>query len=202
MRKPRSRTVAVILVLSVGLLLLWDSRLVAHLRFAGNAHIPSADEDFPRLSEVIPSQTAPLSSLLRGLPHPARKEKEYVRELWTSSNVSVHGYRFYKEPVAISPELREVLAGLLSDPSAFTAYTGPKLCDGYHADFAARFDEPGRTCWVLVCFGCEEVLMYSGRQALICELRPRAYKALYKAWQKTKTEAGEARATSANPPDR
>lgn len=181
--------VGTFLVLAVITFVMRDSRLVAQWRFAGGAHIPSVNENFSTLPKVIPAQSIPLSLLLRGLPHPFTDEKEYVRELWNSPNVSVHGYRFYKEPVAVSPEFREVLTAILPNAAAFTPYTGPKLCNGYHADFAAQFQKSGRTHWVLVCFGCGEVLMYSDRDALICELRPSAYKALYKAWKKSVADA-------------
>ncbi|MEO7676825.1 MAG: hypothetical protein ABIV39_08705 [Verrucomicrobiota bacterium] len=97
-----------------------------------------------------------IGKVLKGLPHNYFNEKKFVHELWNSSNISIHGYRFYKTPLESNKEFESVLYSLMTDQKSFTPYLGPKLCGGYHADFAVQFDD----FWYLVCLGCHEVLLF------------------------------------------
>jgi hypothetical protein len=57
------------------------------------------------------------------------------------------------------------------------------MCGGYHADFAVMLGGDGKQRWILVCLGCEEVLIRTGDGELICELEPLAYGQLLDAWR-------------------
>ena len=182
----------VLLVLCVAAFLLRDSRLAAQFRFAGDAHLPSVDADFANLAQVVPSKSASIKGTFRGLPHNYAEEEAFVDELWNSDNRAIHGYRFYSAPMRISSELKDALHRLLTEESTFTPYGGPKLCGGYHADFAVLFDDAGQHHWFLVCFGCHEVLCFTKGTELICDLDSRAYKTLIAAWKKERAHQGEA----------
>jgi hypothetical protein len=177
-----------LILIGVAAFLLRDSRIAAQIRFAGNAHVPSVDADFTNLSKVLPPKTASVVEAFPGLPHNHGDSEAFVQELWGSDNQSIHGYRFYSEPLKLSSEFKQVVHDLLTDPSTFTAYGGPKLCGGYHADFAVQFDSSGQQYWFLVCFGCHEVLCFSKGEELISDLDSDAVKALYAAWKTNKDQ--------------
>ena len=182
-----SKIIAIVLILlGVAVFLLRDSRLAAQIRFAGNAHVPSVDADFSNLHKVVPSKSASIVEALSGLPHNFSDSEDFVQELWHSDNRSIHGYRFYSDPIALTDELKQVIHDLFTTQGTFTPYGGPKLCGGYHADFAVRFDDAGQQYWFLVCLGCHEVLCYAKGEELVIELESTAYKALVAAWKNNK----------------
>lgn len=162
-------------------LLVWDGRTVAMIRFMGIAHRPSLNHEFENLEELLPGEPV-LAEMRGGLPHPFHDKSEFARELWKSSNQSIHGYRFYQRPERPSAAVVAVLVGVLADKRSFVAYGGPKMCGGYHADFAVRLESCGESNWFLVCLGCEEVLIYSKDKELICDLEREAAQKLSEAW--------------------
>jgi hypothetical protein len=182
-----SKIIAIVLILlGVAAFLLRDSRLAAQIRFAGNAHVPSVDADFGNLQKVLPSKSATIVEAFLGLPHNFADTDDFIQELWHSDNRSIHGYRFYSDPIALTDELKQVIHGLFTVQGAFTPYGGPKLCGGYHADFAVRCYDAGQQYWFLVCLGCHEVLCFTKGEELIIELESNAHKGLVAAWKKNK----------------
>ena len=174
---------ALAILLVIAAALAWDGRAVAHVRFAGDAHRPSLNHDFSRLATVLPGGTPALTELYRGLPHPFHDRETFARELWTTSNRSIHGYRFYKQPGSPSAAVRSTMVDVLSKKKSFRAYGGPKMCGGYHADFAVKLEDGGNSTWFLVCLGCGEVLIYSKGKELICEFEKEAELGLKEAWK-------------------
>jgi hypothetical protein len=118
-----------------------------------------------------------------GLPHPFHEDEEFVHKLWTTSNYPIHGYRFYKKPADPSAAVERTLLEILTKKESFRGYRGPKMCGGYHADFAVRLESAGKSTLFLVCLGCGEVLIYSEDKDLICELNPEAEESLEHAWK-------------------
>lgn len=125
-------------------LAVWDGRTVAMIRFMGNAHRPSLDSDFERLGELLPVGPE-LAEMNAGLPHPYHDKDEFFRELWKGGNQSIHGYRFYKRPEKPSAAVAATFGEVLADRRTFTPYGGPKMCGGYHADFAVRLESGGES---------------------------------------------------------
>lgn len=131
---------------------------------------------------MIPGSGAKLVSVHKGLSHPFSNEERFEQELWNEENLPIHGYRFFAKPEAVSPEFERNALEILSRPGSYESYTGPKMCGGYHADFALTFDDAGVRKELLVCFGCQEVLMYAQGRDLICELEISAARRLVAAW--------------------
>ena len=131
---------------------------------------------------LVPAKTASVVKAFSGLPHNYGDSEAFVQELWNSENQSIHGYRFYLEQLELSGGFRQIVHDLFTDKRTFTPYGGPKLCGGYHADFAIRFDDDGRQHWFLVCFGCHEILCFTNGAELISDIDSDAYKALLAAW--------------------
>ncbi len=179
-----AKILAVVLaILGLAAFLFRDSRLAAQIRFADNAHVPSVDADFSKLHHVTPPKSAKVTEAYPGLPHNFVDDEAFVRELWNSDNRSIHGYRFYSKPLALSADFKLVIHDLFTAEDTFTPYGGPKMCGGYHADFAVRLEDSGRDSWFLVCLGCHEILCFTEGVELICELKPDAYKKLLDAWR-------------------
>lgn len=169
-------------LLLIATLLVWDGRTVAMIRFAGNVHKPGLDSDFKQLDELLPRPGAVLAEMYVGLPHPYFDKEEFVRELWSQPNRSIKEYRFERQPATPSEVVKSAFVEVLSARESFHAYQGPKLCGGYHADFAVKVESGGVATWFLVCLGCGEVLIYSKDKELICELEPVAETRLREAW--------------------
>lgn len=171
------------LLLLIAALLVWDGRTVAMIRFAGEVHEPHLDSDFKQLDELLPKSGAVLAEMYVGLPHPYGEKDEFVRELWSQPNRSIKGYRFQRQPATPSEVMKSAFVEVLSARESFRAYQGPKLCGGYHADFAVKLESGGVATWFLVCLGCGEVLIYSEDKELICELVREAELRLEDIWR-------------------
>lgn len=171
------------LLLLIVALLVWDGRTAAMIRFAGEVHKPRLDSDFKQLDELLPQSSAVLAELYVGLPHPYFEKDEFARELWSQPNRSIKGYRFQRQPETPSDVVKSAFVEVLSAEESFRAYQGPKLCGGYHADFAVKLESGGVATWFLVCLGCGEVLIYSKDKELICELSHEAELRLEDIWR-------------------
>jgi len=152
-------------------------------RFSGVPHVPSVDSDFTNLGHILPSPGAGIARLHLGLAHNFQDKETFKEEVWHSPTFSLHGYRFHEEQWTADAAFRLTAARLLTDSKTFTAYAGPMMCGGYHADFAACLDAPGSPCWFLVCLGCEEVIIFHGNEELICDLDPHAWRELLEAFR-------------------
>ena len=173
--------IAGMMVLLAAILLL-DGRIVAQLRFSGTAHRPSFERDFSRLSSLLPAGESAVHRIHRGLAHPFHDEEEFARQLWQTPNRSILGYRFHDQQENLSADLKERMALVLSKPDSFHPYLGPKMCGGYHADFAVMLGGDGKERWMLVCLGCGEVLIRSDDGEVICDLEPLAEILLREIW--------------------
>ncbi len=176
------RRAGLMLALSCALLVV-DGRMAAMIRFTKQAHVPGLNDDFKLLPELLPQSRAVLTELRTGLPHPYAEPNAFVRDLWLKPNRSIKGYRFYKRQADPTEPVRAVMVDLLSKQGSFSPYTGPKQCGGYHADFAVKLEFGSKHVWLLVCLGCEEVLIYSEGKELICEVRQEVAKKLEDAWR-------------------
>lgn len=176
-------------LIGLGLLLIpatiYGPRLWTIWRFAGEAHVPSVDRQFGKLPKLLPARGSPLTDLHAGLAHNYQDRKQFTEEVWNSPTLSLHGYRFHAEPwEPADPLFPAIVLGVLTNPDAYRPYGGPKLCGGYHADFAAGFESAETRTWFLVCLGCSEVIIFTDHDELICELEPAAHRALVAAYGK------------------
>lgn len=183
MKKWRKRLgyfIAGLLLLAA--LLAWEGRAIAMLHLLGGIHLTSPDPDFRKLESRLPLDSPTLAEMYEGLPHPYWDKAGFARELWTTSNQSIAGHRFYKKLARPSPEVQAVLLDVLNRKESFEPYPGPKMCGGYHADFAVRLESHGKSTWFLVCLGCHEVIVHADGKELICDLERHAARRLEEAW--------------------
>jgi hypothetical protein len=158
-------------------------RLIATLRFANLAHEPSVSGEFSQLDMLLPPASSTISRFHLGLPHNSLHSASFIRSVWLSFTKSYHGYLFHSEAWQPSPEFSVLTQRILTDKSTFRAYIGPKLCGGFHADFAVILNAPDGTTEFMVCLGCQEVLIFAPGGECIVELNEEPYRLLKEAWK-------------------
>ena len=181
MRWRRKLICTGVLILLAAILLL-DGSIVAQVRFSGRAHTPSFERDFSRLPALLLAAKSAVHRIFRGLAHLYHDKKEFARQLWRTPNRSILGYRCHEQQENLSEDQKQRLRAILSQSDSFHPYLGPKLCGGYHADFAVLLGGDGKERWMLVCLGCGEVLIRSDDGELICDLEPLAAILLWEIW--------------------
>jgi len=111
--------------------------------------------------EIQGSLATPINlKLYRGLPR--RDSSEGVWWPWeipAHTRVAMAG-RFETEPVTASAEEIESLLKIIGANGSFSQWFGPKLCGGFHADWAVQWRDPGVGSNAVYeahfCFGCHE----------------------------------------------
>ena len=105
---------------------------------------------------------------------------ELFRDLFTTANRSIGGYRFYTTSVAASDELRRALTTAMRTPALYQPYRGPKLCGGYHPDYCFEWHSSQGTIYGLLCTGCHEVIIIGSGTEVHCDLNSAPAKDLEK----------------------
>jgi hypothetical protein len=132
----------------VGLLLLGSGCNKSH---------PGAEADRSPFATVSRAEKL---TLYEGLPHPGYEPKVVESERKTKETFDLHGYAFYREPLALTPVDAGKLKVILGDPARFAPFAGEKKCGGFHPDYAVEWAVDGQVYQCLFCFGCGEVKMY------------------------------------------
>ena len=121
-----------VILASLTALLWWPGvRLFYYGWITTSGTMPQRQTDFSQLARVLPPSDATLAVIHRGLPHQMWASDELFRDLFTTGNRSIGGYRFYTTPIAGSAEFRQALTSAMGTPSLYQPYRGPKLCGGY-----------------------------------------------------------------------
>ena len=142
--------------------------------------MPQRQTDFSQLARVLPPPDATLAAIHRGLPHQMWASGELFRDLFTTGNRSIGGYRFYTTSIAGSDEFRRALTSAMRTPALYQPYRGPKLCGGYHPDYCFEWRSPQGTVYGLLCTGCHEVIIIGGGTEVHCDLNSAPAKDLEK----------------------
>jgi hypothetical protein len=99
-----------------------------------------------------------------GLPHPNFDPPGLLESEKSSKQTTVlHDCYFYKSFQPAKDTETNELRELLTDPLAFSPFSGEKKCGGFHADYAVAWKENGQVTEVLICFGCGEVKRFGPR---------------------------------------
>lgn len=99
-------------------------------------------------------------TLYEGLPHQAFESDLLESERRSKPVQELHGYWFYKEPLAPSAEDARRLTQMLSDAAAFAPFSGEKKCGGFHPDYAVEWQKGSSAYRALICFGCDEAKLF------------------------------------------
>lgn len=164
------RKVAVLAI--VAGLLWWPGSRICYFcwRTTFGASSPFRNKDFTRLAKVLPPAEATLAVTYEGLPHQTYEAAELWHDLFTTSNRSIGGYRFYTAPTELPSALRASINAAMRRSSLYQPYRGPKLCGGYHPDYCFEWHTKRDTFFALLCTGCREVILIGGGGELLCDL--------------------------------
>ena len=168
--RKRWRRFFVTLALLIALLSWSGPRLFYYCWINSRGSVPKRQTDFDQLARVLPSSDAKLAFVHKGLPHQMWASRELWRDLFTTANRSIGGYRFYTTPIAASDELRRALTTAMRTPALYEPYGGPKHCGGYHPDYCFEWHSHQGTVYGLLCTGCHEVIIIGGGTELHCDL--------------------------------
>ena len=111
-------------------------------------------------------------TLYEGLPRYQSEGETHEKELESKRTIEMAGSKFYEQacpfPVDEIPELRR----LCTSVDALAPYLGvsAKACGGFHADFCLVWTTGEKTCRVLICFGCGEIVFAMDDQRVSIDL--------------------------------
>ena len=97
--------------------------------------------------------------IFEGLPHP-HERKLFAREQKRRDIFRNHDFDFYVPALNLSKHDHWQLVSGVRCKSAFTSWTGPKYCGGFHPDLLLRFYDSTAVVDVHLCFGCGEAIFY------------------------------------------
>lgn len=109
--------------------------------------------------------------LHEGLPHPMFEGELFERERGSRPVEELHGYPFYREPLALTADEAREITGAMASPEQFLPFSGEKKCGGFHPDYAVEWRRGREVYMALVCFGCEEVKLFGPGLASRHDLR-------------------------------
>ena len=143
--------------------------------------VPKVNEEFGDFAAIGPGRDLKIRRIWHGLPHQLWDGGGLIQVLFTTRNWQYEGFRFRSEESKLSVEQERVLVKILSDPSSYQPYTGPKLCGGFHPDACIEVESRGETLRLLLCYGCDECLIFGPQSALHVEINESAVEKLESA---------------------
>jgi hypothetical protein len=104
--------------------------------------------------------------LYEGLPHPMWEKDTLAAEKKKKKTVEMQLFSFYADPIELKKDAAKEFAKLLSDPASLGQYTVGKRCGGFHPDWCLEWQAGDEKVQCQVCFGCNEVKFFSGKETL------------------------------------
>ncbi len=166
--RPRLRTIlfTVVVLVEVGCI-----AGIFHARFVRWETRFSLRDSFKFRPFASQIRNAESFALYEGLPHQFSEASLLRSELASKETLRIERFDFYKKAVPITPTDLDALVHLSSSSSTYVTYSGPKLCGGFHPDFALTWSNGATRMSLLLCFGCGEMFFYDGSRNLLLNLR-------------------------------
>ena len=118
-------------------------------------------------------------TVYEGLPHPMLESQARIAEKINKETFGVASELFYKKPLAIAKEDQASLEVLFRSEPLCTSYAGPKLCGGFHADYAIEWKKgDDRVAIAMLCFSCHEIWTVQGEKNWIADMTKTGFEAL------------------------
>ena len=131
-----------------------------------------ADTQFDENKSLFAAiQDAGQLDLYEGLPHQFFDPKQVEEEKQRKQTVTLHGFPFYATPLEVSEDDAAKLRGLLADERSFMQWRGEKKCGGFHPDYLAEFRVGKSVYRFLICFGCNEIMVFGPDRSLRCDFQ-------------------------------
>ena len=109
--------------------------------------------------------------LFEGLPHQFSEAVMLRSELASKDTFRIWEFDFYSAPVPTSPSDLQVLTRLASSSDTYVTFGGPKLCGGFHPDFALTWNDGTKRTSLLLCLGCSEMLFINDDRKFLVTIR-------------------------------
>jgi hypothetical protein len=115
------------------------------------------------------------TTLYEGLPHQRWEKDALKEELASKETVTLNGYPFYIETLALSESDDRSLREIACADDTFEVPRGAKGCGGFHPDYCVEWrGSDGSTYRMLVCFGCDEAALCDSTKEVHLDLREAA----------------------------
>ena len=99
-------------------------------------------------------------TVYEGLPHPVSEREAFNEQKKAQKIWSISKEFFYEKPLPINNEDLKSLDVAFHTMPLCAPFRGPKLCGGFHADYAVEWKKEGQhLVSALICFGCHELLI-------------------------------------------
>ena len=138
------------------------------------------EKDFAKLQGVL-EKIKGKPTIHEGLPHQYGEKKLYELEKKTKAYMMRYGYAFYSKESKVKGEDIASILKVLTDINSYSPNKGiPKLCGGYHPDFTFIWPSKKENIELHICFGCNELKVYSSKANVYCDIKLEAYKKITK----------------------
>jgi hypothetical protein len=125
--------------------------------------------EFTAISRGVTRATS--LTLYEGLPHQTWETDQYQHELAAKKTVQLHHYPFYERTLSVGEPDREELRHLSASAETYFTFSGEKSCGGFHPDYCVTWFDGAVVYELLICFGCDEMKLYSPMQYLRFDIR-------------------------------
>jgi hypothetical protein len=157
--KLKYKLLIVVAILAIVPISIYSGRLYTIATLSGRANEPNCNTDYISALKFLEISNVSDIAYFRGLPHYYSSADDFNKAVWNNDYFSVAGYPFYLRKMAAKNNKPENVIKMVTDIKSYRRYGGPKLCGGYHADLAVRITHKNGISWLLLCFGCEEVII-------------------------------------------
>jgi hypothetical protein len=157
--KLKYKIIIITAILAIIPISLYSGRIYTLATLSGRANEPSCNPDFNAAIKCLAVNDVSKVTYFRGLPHYYAKTKAFNHSVWNDDYFSVAGYPFHSAEMNPKQNDSTEVIKMVTNASYYKKYIGPKLCGGYHADLAVRITHKDGISWLLLCFGCEEIII-------------------------------------------
>ena len=147
-----------------------------------------AGADFDRLPAIL-AGIGGETTLHEGLPSAFWEPQLRESEATSKPTDTRHGFRLYEDQPILSPADSRQLRAIFADRQSFQLYDGQKRCSEFHADYCLEWQSPAGATEAFVSLECAEVMFFTFRTDLHCDLAPEAarkVKALLASYQQNR----------------
>lgn len=120
-------------------------------------------------ARMLPPSAAP-DELRSGLSRLGPDGLKFAGETIFLPRAVRHGHGFKRDTPALPEAAAKQLAELLADPATYEAWSGEKMCGGFHGDWYLCWGEGTERREVIICEGCGEAILYHAGKSLRCDL--------------------------------
>ena len=174
--KLKYKIIIITAILAIIPISLYSGRIYTIATLSGRANEPSCNPDFNAALKCLAIIDGSGIAYFRGLPHYYFDSADFNKSVWNDDYFNIAGYPFHSGEMNPKENDPVKVIKMVTDSKVYYKYGGPKLCGGYHADLAVRITHKNGTSWLLLCFGCHEIIVVNESGAsFIIEMKKDIY---------------------------